>query len=156
MDDRLIGERNVELSSADTVDVPFHFAVDKKSLWWPAGCGKQVLHSVRVEVRNAKGKLLDEIQRSIGFRSVELRQEKDSIGRSFTFVIDGVPTFMKGCNIVPPDMFPSRAGDSAWVALVANAQRAHMNMIACGPVACTRPMRSSMRVTLQASSCGRT
>lgn len=129
MDDRLIGERNVELSSADTVDVPFHFAVDKKSLWWPAGSGKQVLHSVRVEVRNAKGKLLDEIQRSIGFRSVELRQEKDSIGRSFTFVINGVPTFMKGCNIVPPDMFPSRAGDSAWVALVANAQRAHMNMI---------------------------
>jgi beta-mannosidase len=129
MDDRLIGERNVELSSSDTVDVPFHFAVDKKSLWWPAGSGKQVLHSVRVEVRNAKGKLLDEIQRSIGFRSVELRQEKDSIGRSFTFVINGAPTFMKGCNIVPPDMFPSRAGDSAWVVLVADAQRAHMNMI---------------------------
>jgi beta-mannosidase len=36
---------------------------------------------------------------------------------------------MKGCNIVPPDMFPPRAGDPAWVALVADAQRAHMNMV---------------------------
>jgi beta-mannosidase len=36
---------------------------------------------------------------------------------------------MKGCNIVPPDMFPSRSGDSAWVELVSDAQRAHMNMV---------------------------
>jgi|JI6StandDraft_1071083.scaffolds.fasta_scaffold00268_33 beta-mannosidase len=129
MDDQLIGERNVEPSFSDTVDVPFHFAVDKKNLWWPAGSGKQTLHRIRLEVRNSKGKLLDEAQCNIGFRNIELRQEKDSIGRSFTFVINGVPTFMKGCNIVPPDMFPSRAGDPAWVALVADAQRAHMNML---------------------------
>ncbi|MBK9599449.1 MAG: glycoside hydrolase family 2 protein [Flavobacteriales bacterium] len=129
LDDRLIGERRIEPSRSDMIDAPFHFAVDKNDLWWPAGSGNQALHRIRVEVRNATGDVLDKAQCNIGFRSVELRQEADSIGRSFTFVINGVPTFMKGCNIVPPDMFPSRAGDSAWVALVASAQRANMNMV---------------------------
>ena len=129
LDDRQIGERKIEPSRLDTIDAPFQFSVDKKDLWWPAGSGKQALHNIRVEVRNTNGKLLDEAQCNIGFRSVELRLEADSIGRSFTFVINGVPTFMKGCNIVPPDIFPSRSGDSAWVELVSAAQRANMNMV---------------------------
>lgn len=129
LDDRPLGERRVVPSPSDTSDVPFHFTVDKKNLWWPAGSGGQALHRIRVEVLDNKGRSLDENHCNIGFRSIELQQEADSIGRSFTFVINGKPTFMKGCNIVPPDMFPSRAGDAAWVALVADAQRAHMNMV---------------------------
>ena len=129
LDDRPIGQQKVEPASGGTIDATFQFAVNKTDLWWLAGSGKQALHRIRVEVRNAKGELLDEARCRIGFRSVELRQDVDSIGRSFTFVINGVPIFMKGCNIVPPDMFPSRAGDSAWVALVADARRAHMNMV---------------------------
>lgn len=129
LDDQLIGRREVDPSRSDTIDAPFQFAVDKNDLWWPAGSRKQALHRIRVEVRDTKGKLLDEAQCRTGFRSVELRQEADPIGRSFTFVINGVPTFMKGCNIVPPDLFPSRADDSAWVALVAHAQHANMNMV---------------------------
>lgn len=128
LDDSLIGEE-FRQSVSDTNDAVFHFTVDKKSLWWPAGSGAQPMHSIRVESRAEDGSWLSSAQCQVGFRSVELRQEKDSIGRSFTFVINGVPVFMKGCNIVPPDMFPSRAGDSAWIALVADAQRAHMNMI---------------------------
>ena len=129
LDDQLMGEGRFHPSRSDTVDAEFQFVVDKGDLWWPAGSGKQAMHRIRVKVHNAKRKLLDEALGNIGFRSVELRQEADSFGRSFTFVINGVPTFMKGCNIVPPDMFPSRAGDSAWVAMVANAQRANMNMV---------------------------
>jgi len=129
IDDRPIGERKVDPSGSDTIGSTIQFAAGKTDLWWPEGSGKQPLHRIRVEVRDTKDKLLDEAQCTIGFHSVELRQDRDSIGRSFTFVINGVPLFMKGCNIVPPDMFPSRAGDSAWVALVADAQRAHMNMV---------------------------
>lgn len=129
LDDQLMGERKFRPLGSDTIDSQFQFSVDKSDLWWPAGSGKQALHRIRVEVHNAKGKLLDEAECNIGFRSVELRQDVDSIGRSFTFVINGVPIFMKGCNIVPPDMFPSLVGDSAWVTLVADAQRANMNMV---------------------------
>ena len=106
-----------------------HFSVPLKSLWWPDGSGEQNLHNLHVELRDPRGELLDSTARHIGFRSIELQQREDSIGHSFTFVINGKPLFMKGCNIVPPDMFPSRAGDSAWVALVSDAQRAHMNMV---------------------------
>jgi beta-mannosidase len=73
LDDRQIGERKIEPSRLDTIDAPFQFSVDKKDLWWPAGSGKQALHNIRVEVRNTNGKLLDEAQCNIGFRSVELR-----------------------------------------------------------------------------------
>ncbi|MGV9012701.1 MAG: glycoside hydrolase family 2 protein [Flavobacteriales bacterium] len=129
LDDQLMGERKFRPLGTDTVDSQLHFSVDKSDLWWPAGSGKQALHHIRVEVCNTKGKLMDEAHCNIGFRSVELQQDVDSIGRSFSFVINGVPIFMKGCNIVPPDMFPSRVGDPAWVALVADAQRANMNMV---------------------------
>ncbi|MCC6838958.1 MAG: hypothetical protein IT230_02240 [Flavobacteriales bacterium] len=112
-------------SASNTV----HSTLPRTALWWPNGSGEQTLHKLHVELRSPNGTLLDSCTHRIGLRTVELRQEADSIGRSFTFVINGKPVFMKGCNIVPPDMFPGRASDSAWVALVAHMQRAHMNMV---------------------------
>ncbi len=122
-----IGEQAMDPGSPASIAV--QYTLPRTTLWWPSGSGAQTLHNLRLELRSPNGTLLDSAVHRIGFRSVELQQVEDSIGRSFTFVINGKPVFMKGCNIVPPDMFPSRAGDSAWVALVAHMQRAHMNMV---------------------------
>ncbi len=122
-----IGQPAMDAGQAASITV--HYPLPRTALWWPNGTGEQPLHALHVELRSPKGQLLDSTTHRIGFRSVELRQQSDSIGRSFTFVINGKPIFMKGCNIVPPDMFPSRAGDSAWVALVAGMRKANMNMV---------------------------
>ncbi len=107
----------------------FSLAVHRDQAWWPLGSGPQRMHRLRVEAVDRQGRTLCAMERAVGFRSVQLDQEPDSIGRPFTFVINGTPTFMKGANVVPPDLFPSRAGDPAWVALVRHARRAHMNML---------------------------
>lgn len=96
--------------------------------WFPVGYGNQPVYQLQVELWR-QGKLLDTYRTSIANRTVELDQQKDSIGTSFTFRINGRDVFAKGCNLVPPDMFPSRITDSTWVSLVRQMQNAHMNMV---------------------------
>ena len=97
-------------------------------LWWPNGAGDQVLYPVQVDLIR-RGTIISRTERRIGLRNVELDQRKDSIGSAFQFIVNGVPTFMKGCNMVPPDMLLPRAADTVWVRLVRDMQRAHMNMV---------------------------
>ncbi|MFZ1333458.1 MAG: hypothetical protein WAR83_14795 [Flavobacteriales bacterium] len=96
--------------------------------WFPDGYGKQPVYRLRVELWR-KGMLLDTYHASIANRKVELDQQKDSIGIAFTFRINGITVFAKGCNLIPPDMFPSRITDSTWVSLVGQMQAANMNMV---------------------------
>lgn len=71
------------------------------------------------------------IQRSVkrtGFRTIELVQDRDSIGAQFNFRVNGHSIFIKGCNVVPPNLLVSESMDSTWVALVRMMQAASMNM----------------------------
>ena len=52
---------------------------------------------------------------------VELRQEQDSIGQSFTFYKDGKPIFIKGANWIPIHSFP----------VLDSANRAHYHYLLC-------------------------
>ncbi|MBK7086312.1 MAG: glycoside hydrolase family 2 protein [Flavobacteriales bacterium] len=96
--------------------------------WWPNGSGVQPLFDVNIELLLVE-RVIDTAKKRIGLRTIELDQGLDSIGRAFTFVVNGKPIFMKGCNLVPPDAIDPNASDSAWVALVSAMRRAHMNMV---------------------------
>ena len=71
---------------------------------------------------------LTDVQK-IGLRTVELVNEKDSIGTSFYFKINGKPIFMKGANYVPQDVFLPRVQDAQYVHLLTLARDAGMNML---------------------------
>lgn len=97
-------------------------------LWWPRGNGEQPLQHCSIEWIH-DGEVCAQWEGDIGLRSIVLDQDTDAYGRAFTFVVNGEPVFAKGANMVPPDMFLPRAGDSAWVHLANEAAACNMNML---------------------------
>ncbi len=110
----------------NTLAVPLR--VDKPALWWPAGYGAQSRYTVAAKVvRGAK--TTSSLGLTTGFRSVELRREPDAWGTSFEFVINGVPVFAKGANVVPLDSFPPATTDAKKRDILTSARDANMNML---------------------------
>jgi beta-mannosidase len=60
---------------------------------------------------------------------VALVQQKDSIGQSFYFTINNKPTFIKGANWVPADMFLPRVTKVKYRNLLVAAKQAGINML---------------------------
>lgn len=96
--------------------------------WWPQGEGGHPLHPLEVQVRQGE-RVLARCERSIGLRTVALDRSPHALGTAYRFIVNGRPVFMRGANVVPPGVLPSAMDDRAWVALVAHAQRAGMNML---------------------------
>lgn len=96
--------------------------------WWPAGYGRQDMYTVQAIVGDGGPAL--RARRRIGLRHVELRRETDaSGGQGFAFVVNGVPVFTKGANVIPFDAFPARASRGRIRRTLVAARDAHMNML---------------------------
>lgn len=68
---------------------------------------------------------------SSDWNKIELRQEQDSIGQSFTFYRDGKPLFIKGANWIPVHSFPvdDKANRDRYRTLLCSAKEAGFNML---------------------------
>ncbi|MBC8101667.1 MAG: glycoside hydrolase family 2 protein [Cytophagales bacterium] len=68
---------------------------------------------------------------TIGFRTVELRQEEDADGKGaeFKFRINGVDTFIKGANWIPDHSFPSQITRQTLRQRLTKARDAGFNML---------------------------
>jgi len=113
-----------EVSETSKVSIP----IPHPQLWWPNGLGDQPLYRVQVRLNRA-GEILDEKTYQVGLRTVELRQEPDEWGRSFAFVVNGVPIFAKGSNWIPADSFPTRLTETSLEGLIRSAAETHQNML---------------------------
>lgn len=102
-------------------------ALRSGGLWWPNGSGPQEMHVFTAELIDANGKVIDREEKRTGFRTIEVLQDGDSLGRSFTIRVNGKDIFMKGCNLIPPSMVPVE--DGPWLNLVREMQRADMNLV---------------------------
>ena len=98
--------------------------IKSPELWWPNGLGAQPLYRVRVVLHKA-GSELDEKELQIGLRTIELRQQPDAWGRSFTFVVNGLPIFAKGSDWIPADSFPTRISAALLESLIRSAADTH-------------------------------
>lgn len=110
-------------------------------LWWPNGYGDdeqkgkwsglhgtRPLYSIDVLLKSGEG-LLDQREYKIGLRTIELIQEPDEWGKSFTFYINGLPLFAKGADWIPSDSFPTRVTQVSLEGLIRSAVEANMNML---------------------------
>jgi beta-mannosidase len=104
------------------------YKIQNPKRWWTNGLGEAYLYSFEISLFQ-NDKRIDNKQIKIGLRTIELIQEKDKIGKSFYFKINGIPVFMKGANYIPPDSFLPRATDSVYKSIVKNAVDANMNML---------------------------
>jgi beta-mannosidase len=102
--------------------------VPDPQLWWPNGYGAQPLYQVMVTLFSGEGEL-DRRQYQVGLRTLELRQEPDAWGHSFTFVVNGVSILCKGANWIPADSFPTRLTEASLEGLIAAAAETHQNML---------------------------
>ncbi len=110
------------------VEVVERFEVDNPKLWWPNGMGEQHLNRFRVSIHAGSELVYDKVH-EVGIRTIKLLSEPDSIGQSFYFLVNGLPMFAKGANLIPPDFFVHGISDSVWVRQVDYAARSNFNML---------------------------
>ena len=108
------------------IDLPIE--IQKPKLWYPAGYGEQPIYEFTTIVATTEQKI-DERTVKTGLRSIVLHRELDKWGRSFEFIINGIPVFAKGADVIPFDSFPNRVTTANYRRILQSARDANMNMI---------------------------
>ena len=108
------------------VDIPVE--IGQPMLWYPAGYGAQPLYTFEARVKVGP-ETVDARTVRTGLRRVVLRREVDPWGRSFEFVVNGIPVFAKGADVIPFDSFPNRVTAANYRRILESAKAANMNMI---------------------------
>ncbi len=111
---------------SNTLSLPVR--IEQPRLWYPAGYGAQDMYTFKATLSDANGELY-QAQHATGLRTVELRRAKDAWGKSFEFVVNGIPVFAKGANLIPFDSFPSRATPEQMRRMLQSARDVNMNML---------------------------
>ncbi len=97
-------------------------------LWYPHGYGAQPKYHFSATLVSA-GRAADSRTVQTGLRSVKLNTAKDSSGRKFEFIVNGIPVFAKGANIIPFDHFPTRVTTQRYKHYLDAVINANMNMV---------------------------
>jgi beta-mannosidase len=119
--------RNVTLHAGlNHIAVPLE--IEKPARWFPAGYGPQPLYEFSANIE-AGHNGSDRATVRTGLRSLQLRRDPDQWGRSMEFVVNGIPIFGKGADVIPFDSFPSRVTAARYREILQSARDANMNMV---------------------------
>ena len=121
------GTQTVPLD-AGTNHISFPIRVTSPKLWYPLGYGAADRYHFSANIRVGRT-LAAHSEGKTGLRSVELRRVADEWGKSFEFVINGIPVFAKGADMIPFDSFPTRVTAENYRKILESARDAHMNMV---------------------------
>jgi len=119
--------RDVELNpGVNHIDLPIDIA--HPDLWYPNGYGRQAVYAFHTQLKTG-GRVQDDQTVRAGLRSIVLRRDLDQWGRSFELVVNGIPVFAKGADVIPFDSFPTRVTTVQYRRVLESAKAANMNMI---------------------------
>ena len=110
----------------NTVNVPLE--IKNPELWWTNGLGNQKLYDIELQI-SKDSEILSSEQKNIGFRTLEVVQQDDSVGKSFYFKLNDNPVFMKGANYIPQDIFLNRIQNDEYERIIKSAVDANFNML---------------------------
>ncbi len=97
-------------------------------LWFPNGTGESVLHDFEFKL-SKDGKIVYNVRKKIGLRTVKIVKEKDDEGETFIFEINGKKIFSKGANWIPADNVLSWIKRSDYDKLLSMVKSSNMNML---------------------------
>ncbi|MBN1651182.1 MAG: glycoside hydrolase family 2 protein, partial [Bacteroidales bacterium] len=103
------------------------FNIEHPKRWWPNGYGRPELYVFDIQLKT-KNRDFSEKKR-MGFRTIKLITEKDSIGESFYFKVNGIPIYAKGANYIPQDNFLPNVDSSRYVQIIKSVKASNMNML---------------------------
>jgi beta-mannosidase len=119
--------RTVSLHAGRNIlDLPIEIRQPKR--WFPAGYGEQPLYEFTAQVGTG-AEMSEERKVKAGLRSIVLDRHLDQWGRSFQFIVNGIPVFAKGADVIPFDSFPNRVTTANYRRILESARDANMNMI---------------------------
>ncbi len=102
--------------------------IKNPKLWWPNGEGEQSLYSLTVKILDDNKIVLDEINKNVGIRKLELILTED--GKSnFKFRINNRDIYCQGVNWIPADSFLPRIKKEKYSKLLMFAKNANMNIV---------------------------
>jgi len=109
-------------------EVSFTFKLTNPLLWWCNGQGSPGLYAFEVDLIS-NDVVFDHRKELIGVRDIRLITERDSIGESFYFQLNGQPVFIKGANYIPLRYFPGEVKEADYRRLIQQCKEAHINML---------------------------
>ena len=115
-------------AKAGESEVSFFIKLMNPLLWWCNGQGSPSLYAFEVDLI-FNDVIIDHREELIGLREIQLKTERDSIGESFYFQLNGQPVFMKGANYIPLRYFPGEATEADYRKLIQQCKDAHVNML---------------------------
>ena len=126
MNDSAVVSSTVKLTKGEQ-NIINHFSLKNPKLWWPNGMGKQNLYDFKAEILfNNKIRFSEQ---KLGFKAIYLEEKDSSQTPNFFFNVNGYPTFAKGVNYIPQDIFLNRVKSSNYETLLVAAANANMNMV---------------------------
>lgn len=130
-------DKKLEIRISLTAPDGRHFAagegreiiVDSPELWWPNGYGSQPLYAAHVVLLGEGGEVLDEWEKRIGLRKMEVNTEPDEWGRQFAHQVNGIRIFAMGADYIPEDNLFGRIHEARTRRLLEDAVAANYNCI---------------------------
>lgn len=113
-------------NGAANFNIPFEIKNPKR--WWPHNLGDPYIYDIEVIARQ-DGIERDRWNFKKGLRTIELVNEKDSIGESFYFKINNVPVYAKGANYIPQNSMQNLVRRQDYERLLGDVVKANMNMV---------------------------
>lgn len=127
LNNKTVTNRCIEVRKGNNY-VSLKIKIENPKFWWPIGYGKQNMYEIEASL-TSDGELQSVEKQYFGVRTVEIVQEKDTVGSSFYFTLNGQRVFARGANMVPFDIFPHHVTKKEQREMLQKVIDANMNMI---------------------------